>query len=1761
MARPHARKPLASLTIRLSGGRRLRLTLRPRPRISRALLVLLGSALGWPAHALDGAALPQGGQVAAGQATISQSGAHMTIRQGSDKAVLNWQSFNIGSQAKVEFQQPSSNSVVLNRVVGNQASQIYGQLQANGQVFISNPNGVVFAPGSQVNVGGLVATTLGLGDQDFMQGRYQLAGDSQAEVSNAGQLTSGGSVALVAATVRNSGSIQAGGDVALAAGQRVSLDLHGDGLLSLNVEASALRGQVENGAAIQAGNRVLLTAAAAEDLIGSVVNNSGIVKASGLSVAGGKISLSGGLIAQTGTLDASGVAGGQVDIRAYTLQDAGQTLAEGSGGQGGSVRVEAQQITQTSRAHISVDGQAGGGRIHLQGGRGDEGKLYSSSTLTAQGLGDSAKGGEISVTASSTQLRAAQLDASGQAGGGSIQVGGGWQGQDASVANARETGVNDSTRLSADAGQTGDGGTVVVWSDEQTTFAGHISATGGSLSGNGGQLEVSGKENLTFAGTVNTASPFGLGGSLLLDPKNIVISDAAALFDVLNLDDPNAGSMNWFGYFAEEVAGGNIAITASRTDIGGMANVGAAYLFDGESGALLSALYGSVENDQVGSGGITVLSDGAYVVRSQVWNNASIAGAGAATYGAADTGVGGVVSAANSLVGSSAFDQVGMGVTALSDGAYVVNSSFWDNGGIADVGAATYGVAGAGISGVISAANSLVGSSAGDRVGANFALGDGAYVVVSSSWDGASFADAGAVTYGAAGIALTGTINASNSLVGSRPNDRVGSQGITVLSDGAYVVPSRYWNNSLGAVTYGTAGIGINGDVSSLNSLVGSSFGDQVGSGGVTALVGGAYTVSSPLWNNAGLADAGAVTYGAAGTALIGTISASNSLVGGAAFDQAGSGGVTALVDGSYVVRSPNWDNAGVFDGGAATYGAAGTALVGTISASNSLVGTQASDQVGSLVFSLSDGAYVVSSYFWDNGYIVNAGAATYGAAGAALTGAVTVDNSLVGASSGDQLGGVFALSDGAYMVLCANCDYAGLADVGAVTYGSASFGVTGVVGISNSLVGSQANDRVGSGGITALSGGAYVVVSPSWDSGSLVDAGAVTYGAAGTALTGTIDSSNSLVGSTAGDQLGLYDGAPSILALGDGSYVVRSHLWDNSGVANVGAVTYGAAGIALAGTIDSSNSLLGSVAGDLLGDRGLVQLSDGRVLVRSPNQAVNGIKTGRISLVDFDPALGDLTFADSPSADFSINPDRIAEILNGGTSLTLQASNDITLASALLVDNASGNGGHLTLQAGRHINFNANLTTDNGDLTAIAGDPNALAVHAEAGTPTLTIANGVTLDIGTGTATLAAIDGNFVNNAGSGAIQISGAGRYLIYSSDPAASLEGLSGYGKHYNQGFALGSVPAYASSGNWFFYSIAPVLSITPDASSQVYGELNLAGLGYGLSGLIDGDDAASSGLTGGALFTSTATAGSDVGRYDLAYASGLASSLGYSFADAAASTNELSITQRAISLSADAASKVYGEVDPDLGVSVSAGSLAAGDSLAEVSGSLSRELGENVGVYDLALGSGLKAGNYTISFDADNNAISITPRQLVVTANDAERYQGEANPAFSATFSGWAFDDDQQDLQGELAFTTPATTASAVGDYGVSPSGLSADNYVLEFNDGTLRVLAQEPVEQPDPGTGNVSGVEAAQQQVASVISSQLLTSRGDEQQVNDLAEMLAQGSERWAGDDRVPAQAALSDGSAGGGVLLSTLGNLLSRNQGLRLPTFNTEEEL
>ncbi|WNF46925.1 filamentous hemagglutinin N-terminal domain-containing protein [Pseudomonas sp. SG20056] len=274
---------------------------------------LLLSCLPLPALAT----LPTGGTVEAGTGSISQNGNAMTINQGSDKLAINWQSFSIGAGNSVTFNQPGSSSVALNRVLGSDVSVIQGALNANGQVFLVNPNGVLFSPTAQVNVGSIVASTLNISTADFMAGNYRFEGNSSNAIINQGniQAANGGSIALIAATISNTGKLTAnGGNVLLGAGSRVTLDLGGP--VKLEVEQSAIDALIEQGGAIKAdGGRVYLTAKAAGDLASTVINHTGITEAHTLSTGEkGEIVLLGDMhndrIQVAGTLDASAPKGG-----------------------------------------------------------------------------------------------------------------------------------------------------------------------------------------------------------------------------------------------------------------------------------------------------------------------------------------------------------------------------------------------------------------------------------------------------------------------------------------------------------------------------------------------------------------------------------------------------------------------------------------------------------------------------------------------------------------------------------------------------------------------------------------------------------------------------------------------------------------------------------------------------------------------------------------------------------------------------------------------------------------------------------------------------------------------------------------------------------------------------------------------------------------------------------------------------------------------------------------------------------------------------------------------------------------------------------------------------------------------------------------------------------------------------------------------------------------------------------------------------------
>jgi hypothetical protein len=297
----------------------------------------------------------------------------------------------------------------------------------------------------------------------------------------------------------------------------------------------------------------------------------------------------------------------------------------------------------------------------------------------------------------------------------------------------------------------------------------------------------------------------------------------------------------------------------------------------------------------------------------------------------------------NSLVGTSLDDQVGTLAVALTNGNYVVGSRFWDAAGAPNVGAVTVASGTTGLSGVVSPSNSLVGSTADDQIGVRIiALPNGSFAMSSPLWDNGPAVNAGAVTWGSGSVGATGVLTASNSLVGSTTADSVGSGGIVELSNGNYVVSSPSWDAvsaaDVGALTFGLGSTGVVGTVSPANSLVGTRTEDRIGSSGVVAIAGGNYVAISPRWDADGVTDAGAITLASGVSGATGPVSATNSIVGGSAQDFF-LVDVFAYDNGNFVLRSTTWDNGGQPDAGATTLGLANGSVVGPITSTHSVLG------------------------------------------------------------------------------------------------------------------------------------------------------------------------------------------------------------------------------------------------------------------------------------------------------------------------------------------------------------------------------------------------------------------------------------------------------------------------------------------------------------------------------------------------------------------------------------------------------------------------------------------------------------------------------------------------------------------------------------------------------------------------------------------------------------------------------------------------------
>ena len=452
-------------------------------------------------------ALPQDGEIISGAGSISNDGAgNLTVNQTSDKIAINWQSFSIGSNQSVMFLQPSASASALNNVIGSLGSSIQGTLNANGQVILTNPNGININPNANIDVASLIASTLNISTQDFVNNLYRFSQDPDQELGyilNEGTIRASDFVALIAPGVENKGVMVANlGTASAVAGEEVTVDFVGDGLINFSItkavagtvldnEGNPISDQINNSGAIQAnGGQVILTALSTSEIIKNVVNNEGMIEANTVVEKDGRIILMGGdqgVVRVSGTLDASG---------------------DDSGEKGGTAHVLGEKVAL------------------------DEGSL---------------------------------VDVSGDVGGGEALIGGDYQGNNARIQNAWRTYVNQSAVINASAPTQGDGGRVIVWADDVNRFYGSINSSGGATGGDGGFAEVSGKNFLDFQGTANLSSRFGSLGTLLLDPTNVTIEDGGSAAATAVDAFADAGDDVSIDADTLDAVGGNVTIQATDT--------------------------------------------------------------------------------------------------------------------------------------------------------------------------------------------------------------------------------------------------------------------------------------------------------------------------------------------------------------------------------------------------------------------------------------------------------------------------------------------------------------------------------------------------------------------------------------------------------------------------------------------------------------------------------------------------------------------------------------------------------------------------------------------------------------------------------------------------------------------------------------------------------------------------------------------------------------------------------------------------------------------------------------------------------------------------------------------------------------------------------------------------------------------------------------------------------------------------------------------
>ncbi|NRB80340.1 MAG: filamentous hemagglutinin N-terminal domain-containing protein [Saccharospirillaceae bacterium] len=419
-------------------------------------------------------ATPQGGNVLEGNAVIEQNGELTTITQHSEQTLIQWQSFDVDQAQKVEFIQPNTNSIVINNIVGGQASFINGEITANGQVVLINNQGFVFTSGSFLQADSLTLAAADLSQDDEGNWLIQSTGEN-AKIINAGVIeVQNGHLILLANQIVNTGDIiNHFGDIKIIADQGGFYGLDPNGLTYLALPQEFVNSQatlIDQSGLIQAQNgNVDLTVISRNDVLDAMLNHSGNTYAGRLfSDEGEAITFNADNINMTGLLSTD------------------------------NVSLNSRYLLQIQNASVGIQSAS------------------------------------IELNAENITIKNSWLDASHSNNAGSIKIGG--MHLDGS-AQAKTVTVDEYSVFNVSSTQAGNAGDSIVWSTNGTSFKGSVYATGGSESGDGGFVEISAKHNLYYDGFVDTTASQGDWGLLLLDPDDIIISDGATAADDAQIAD------------------------------------------------------------------------------------------------------------------------------------------------------------------------------------------------------------------------------------------------------------------------------------------------------------------------------------------------------------------------------------------------------------------------------------------------------------------------------------------------------------------------------------------------------------------------------------------------------------------------------------------------------------------------------------------------------------------------------------------------------------------------------------------------------------------------------------------------------------------------------------------------------------------------------------------------------------------------------------------------------------------------------------------------------------------------------------------------------------------------------------------------------------------------------------------------------------------------------------------------------------------------